>query len=56
MEVATVTRKKSKTDYAVVNDYDAPVEKSPQKRARISGLANYNGGLDVSEHSNEEEY
>ena len=44
-----------KTDYAVVNDSDAPVDESPHKRAWIYALADYNGGLDGSEHSNEEE-
>ena len=43
-----------KTDYAVVDNSDAPVDESLHKRAQISGLDNYNGGLDGSEHSNEE--
>ena len=38
-----------KTDYAVVNDSDVPVGESPHKRAQISALANYKGGLDGSE-------
>ena len=44
-----------KSDYAVVNDYDATVDESSHRRARISGLENSNGGWYGSEHSNEEE-
>ena len=42
--------------YAVVDDFDAPVDKSPHKQAQVFALVYYNGGLDGSEHSNEEEY
>ena len=41
-----------KTNYAVVDDYDSPVEKSPHKRGRISARYNYNWGFDESEPSN----
>ena len=44
-----------KTDHAVANDSDAPVEESPNKRVCIYGLVNSNGFLYGSEHSNEEE-
>ena len=40
---------------ADVNDYYAPFDESPHKRANISALYYYNGGLDGSEHRNEEE-
>ena len=45
-----------KTDYAIVDDSDAPVDESPHKRVWIYGLADYNGVWYGSEHSNEEEY
>ena len=44
-----------KTDCAVVNDSDAPVDESPDKRAWVSPLDDYNGGLYGSENSNKEE-
>ena len=44
-----------KTNYAAVDDSDAPVDKSPHKRGRVSALSNSNGFLDGSEHSIEEE-
>ena len=48
-----------KTDYAVVDYSDAPVDKSPHKRAWISGLADYNGkpmpeGINIWWYSSEE--
>ena len=43
-----------KTDYDVVDYYDATVDEIPHKRAHIYGLSSYNGGLDVIEHSNKE--
>ena len=38
--------------YAVVDDFDAPVDKSPHKQAQVFALVYYNGGLDGSENSN----
>ena len=44
-----------KTDYAVVGDSDALVDKSPHKWAWIYALVDSNRGLDGSEHINEGE-
>ena len=51
-----INEEKHKKIYDVVNDSDAPVEKSRHKWAHISALANSNGNLDRSEYINEEEY
>ena len=44
-----------KTDYAIDDDYDAPVYEIPHKQAWSFDISESNGGLNGSEHSNEEE-
>ena len=44
-----------KNDCSVFDDFYAPVDGSLHKRSCISDLAYSNGGLERSEHSNEEE-